>query len=125
MLAKNLSRLAIFLIDKREQKMFSGDELVLHLLGALLGRGEDLREPWTEILLAALHTGEARDRRFAIVLDYLNISAELTEQRSNNSFRLIEHDAEQVFRLDLLILISLSELDSRLNCFLSAQCEFI
>src|ERR1041384_27253 len=105
--------------------MFGGDELVLHLLSALLGRCENLREPWTEILLAALHPGKARDRRFAIVLDYLNIGAELAEQRPNNSFRLIEHGAEKVLRLDLLILIPLSELDRRLNCFLSAQCEFI
>src|SRR5437763_8431224 len=105
--------------------MFGRDELVLHLLSALLRRCENLREPWTEILLAALNAGEARHRRFAIVLDYLNIGAELTEQRSNNSFRLIEHGAEKVFRLDLLILISLSELDSGLNCFLPAQCELI
>ena|SRR5438067_2461581 len=125
MLAKNLSRLTIFLIDNCEQKMFGRDELVLHLLGPLLRRCENLREPRTEILLAALNPGEAGDRRFAIVLDYLNIGAELTEQRSNNSFRLIEHDAEQVFRLDLLILIPLSKFDSRLNCFLPAQCELI
>src|SRR5205807_7774514 len=105
--------------------MFGGDELVLHLLSAFLRCRKNLREPWTEILLAALHTGEARDRRFAIVLDYLNIGAQLTEQRPNNSFRLIEHGAEKVFRLDLLILIPLSELDRRLNCFLPAQCEFI
>src|SRR5947199_8598829 len=105
--------------------MFSGDEFILHLLSALLRCCEKLRKPWTEILLAALHPGKTRDRRFAIILNYLNIGAELTEQRSNNSFRLIEHDAEKMFRLDLLILIPLSELDRRLNCFLPAQCELI
>src|SRR2546421_10866159 len=105
--------------------MFGRDELVLHLLSTLLRRGENLREPWTEILLSALNPGEARDRRFAIVLDYLNIGSELTEERSNNSFRLIEHRAEKVFRLDLLMLISFSELDSRLNCFLPPPCELI
>src|ERR1051326_7116496 len=87
MLAQNLSRLAIFLVDKCEQKMFGRDELVLHLLSSLLRHGENLRKPWTEILLAALHPRKAPDRRFAIVLDHLNIGAELTQQRSDDQDR--------------------------------------
>jgi hypothetical protein len=38
---------------------------------------------------------------------------------------LIEHRAEQMFRLNLLILISFSQLNAGLNRFLSSECEFV
>src|SRR5882724_9463697 len=100
--------------------MFSRDELVLHLLSAFLGSGKDLRESRTEILLAALHPRESRHGCLAIILDDLNIGAELAEQGTDNALRLIQHRAQNVFRLDLLILIALSQFDTGLNRFLSS-----
>jgi hypothetical protein len=38
---------------------------------------------------------------------------------------LLEHGDQQVFRFDLLVLISFGQLDGRLDCFLSAEREFV
>jgi hypothetical protein len=38
---------------------------------------------------------------------------------------LLEHGDQQVFRFDLLVLISFRQLDGRLDCFLSAEREFV
>jgi hypothetical protein len=38
---------------------------------------------------------------------------------------LIEHCAENVFRLNLLILTTLGEFNPRLNGFLSSESEFV
>jgi hypothetical protein len=38
----------------------------------------------------------------------LNVRAEFSEKRAHRTFRLIEHRAKQVLRLNLLMLISLS-----------------
>src|SRR6266566_1084815 len=98
--------------------MFSRDELVLHLLSAFLGRGKDLRQPGTEILLTALHARESRDGRFGIILNDLNIGAELTEQRTHNALRLIQHRTKNMLWLNLLILIALGEFNAGLDRFL-------
>ena len=76
-------------------------------------------------MLTTLDTRKTRDSRLAIVEHNLNVCAELAEQRAHNSFRLFEHRAENVLGLDLLILIPLSEFDSRLDGFLSSKCESV
>jgi hypothetical protein len=53
----------------------------------------------------------------------LQIRAEFAEQRAHDAFRLFQHGDEQVFRLDLLILIALGLFDGRLDGFLPAQSE--
>src|SRR5437763_10463253 len=100
--------------------MFGRDELVLHLLSTFLGRGKYLRKSRTEILLAALHPWESCHGCFAIVLNDLNIGAKLAEQWTHNALRLIQHCAQDVLRLDLLILIALSEFNAGLNSFLAS-----
>src|SRR5437660_9796995 len=105
--------------------MLSRDELVLHLFGAFLRGRENLRQPRTEVLLPALDPRKARDRGFAVILNDLDIGPQLSEQRPNDSLRLLEHRAKDMFRLDLLVLITLSQFNARLNRFLSAKCEFI
>ena len=66
-----------------------------------------------------------RDRRFTIVLYDLNVGANLAEQRTDNALRLLEHGAQNVLRLDLLILIALREFNPRLDRFLSPKSEFV
>src|ERR1700686_856470 len=105
--------------------MLSRDVLVLHLLRLFFRCGKYLRQARTEILLTTLDARKTRDRSRAIVEHNLNVRAELAGQRGPNSFRLFKHRAENVLGLDLLILISLSEFDSRLNGFLSSKCESV
>jgi hypothetical protein len=72
-----------------------------------------------------LHSRKSRDGRFAIVLNDLNVRSEFSEQRAHDAFRLVEHRAEQMFGLNLLILISFGQLNAGLNRFLASECEFI
>src|SRR5205807_2580152 len=125
MLTQNLSGLTIFFICNRQQQMLSRDVLILHLLGALLRGGEDLRQTRTEVLLSSLDFRKPADGRFAIVLHNLNVGAQLAQQRSHNAFRLFEHRAEKMLRFDLLILIALCEFNRGLDGFLPAECEFV
>src|SRR2546430_13430773 len=101
--------------------MFSRDVLVLHLVSLLLGRGKNLIRPRTEILLSTLYARKSRDCRLAIVLNDLSVCAELAEERAHDTFRLFEHRAQQMLRLNLLILISLSEFNTALDSFLSSE----
>jgi hypothetical protein len=55
----------------------------------------------------------------------LNVRSEFSEQRAHDAFRLVEHRAEQMFGLNLLILISFGQLNAGLNRFLASECEFI
>jgi hypothetical protein len=79
-----------------------------------------LRQARAEILLSALYTWKTRDRRLRVVENDGDVSAELAEDWSNNTFRLFEHRDEQMLRLNLLVLVTLCELDCGLNSFLSA-----
>jgi hypothetical protein len=76
-------------------------------------------------LLSALHARKACDRGLAIVYYYLHVRAELAQQWSDDALWLFEHRAQNVFRLDLLILAPLGQLDARLDGFLASQCEFV
>src|SRR5436189_4141507 len=105
--------------------MFSRDVLVLHLLSTLLCRGKNLGQARAEILLTALHARETPQGRFAIVLDYLNVGAKFSQQWPDNAFRLLQHCAQNMLGLNLLVLVSLGELYAGLNRFLAAKCEFI
>src|ERR1043165_3225198 len=105
--------------------MLSRDELVLHLVCLCLRRSEDLRQTIAEVLLAALYTWKACDRRLRIVKNDGDVRSELAEYRSNNSFRLFEHCDEQMLRLNLLVLVLLRQLDRGLNRLLASQCELI
>src|SRR5215510_6186456 len=100
--------------------MLGRDELVLHLLGALLRRRENLRETRAEILLTSLNARKARDRCLTVVLDYLNVRAELSEQRTDDAFRLLKQRAQHVLRFDLLILIPFGQFNAGLDRFLSS-----
>ena len=125
MLTEKLSGLAVLLVGNCQQKMLGRDILVLHLIGLLLRSSKNLTKARTEILLSALHAGKSRDGRLTIVQHNLDVGADLTEQRTYGSFRLFEHRAEQMLRLDLLILVPLSQFDASLDRFLPAKCEFI
>src|SRR5687767_13120305 len=105
--------------------MLGRDKLVLHLVGLLLRRREDLAQSWTEILLPALHAWKTRNRRLCIIENNRDVRAQLTEHWSNNAFRLFEHRDEQVLGFDLLVLVSFSKFDCCLDCFLPAQCKFV
>ena len=105
--------------------MLGRNKLVLHLVRLLLRGGKELIEPRTEILLSTLHTRKARHRRLRVVENDRDVRAEFSEYWSNNTFRLFEHRDQQVLGLDLLVLISFSQFDGRLDCFLSSQGEFI
>src|SRR5689334_18694131 len=120
MLAQNLAGIAVLLFDECQQQMLGRDELVLHLICLLLRRGKDLRQARAEVLLPALHTRKASHRGLRVIKNDRDIRAELAEYWSNNTLGLFEHRDEQMLRLHLLMLIALGELDSGLNCFLSA-----
>jgi hypothetical protein len=76
-------------------------------------------------LLPALHAREARDGCLRVVKNYRDVGAQLAEYWSYDSLGLLEHGDQQVFRFDLLVLISFGQLDGRLDCFLSAEREFV
>src|SRR6266498_3937424 len=105
--------------------MLGRDVLVLHLFGLLFRRCKYLGQARTEILLTALNARETCDRCLAIVEYYLQVRSEFAQQRTHGTFRLFKHRAENVLRLDLLILIPLGEFDSRLDGFLSSKCELV
>src|SRR5438105_215364 len=105
--------------------MPSRNVLVPHLVGLLLSRGKNLICPRTEILLSTLYARKPCDCGLAVVLNNLNVCTELSQKRAHDTFRLFEHRAKQMLRLNLLILISLSEFNRGLNRFLSSKCEFI
>jgi len=71
-------------------------------------------------LLPALYTWETSDGRLRVVKNDSHVRAELAEYWPDNTFRLFEHRDEQVLRLNLLVLVTLRELDRGLNSFLSA-----
>jgi hypothetical protein len=71
-------------------------------------------------LLPALHAWKTSYGCLRVVENDSDVSAELAEDWSDNTFRLLEHRDEQVLRLNLLVLVALGELDSGLNCFLPA-----
>src|SRR5262245_27877908 len=125
MLAQDLARVAVFLLNDGKQKVLGRDELVLHLVRLLLCHGEESRYARAEILLPAMHTWKASDSRLRVIKNDSDVRAELAENWSNNAFRLFEHHDEQMLRLNLLVLVALRHLDSGLNCFLSAQCELV
>jgi hypothetical protein len=125
MLAQDLSRFTIFLVDDCQEQMLSRDVLVLHFLRTLLRRRKDFGKTRAEILLAPLDARKTADCRFAVVLHNLDVRSQLAQQRTNDALGLFEHCAKNVLRLNLLILISFGELDARLNRFLSAKGEFI
>ena len=118
MLTKNFSRFAVFLVDEGDEQMLGRNKLVLHLVRLLLRSGEHLAETRTEILLAALDARMARHGRLCVVKNDRNVRAQLTENWSNDTFGLLEHRNQQVLWFNLLVLISLSQLDGRLDCFL-------
>ena len=57
-------------------------------------------------MLAALHARKTSDSRLRVVKNDRDVRAELTEDWSNNTFRLFEHRDEQMLRLNLLVLVS-------------------
>src|ERR1051325_10956297 len=99
--------------------MLGRDVLVLHRFGLRLRGYEKLAQARAEILLTALHTGKARDRRLYVVEDNLHVSAELAEHGTHNPFGLLKHDQQQMLRLNLLVLITLGHLYGRLNGLLA------
>ncbi len=119
MLAHDLAGVAVFLIHNRQQQMLGRDKLVLHLIGLLLRGRKHLAQARTEILLPALHARKTSDRCLRVVEHDRDVGAELAENRSDNTFGLLEHRDKQVLRLDLLVLVSFGQFDRRLNCFLS------
>ena len=76
-------------------------------------------------MLTTLDLGKTSDRCLAVVQHDLHVRTHLAEQRTHDAFSLLKHRAEKMLGLDLLILIAFSELDSRLNRFLSTECEFV
>jgi hypothetical protein len=82
-----------------------------------------LRGARAEVLLPALHLRQTPDRRLQVVQDDLDVRAELAEERADDAFGLFEHGEQEVFRLDLLVLVALGGLDGRLDGLLAAQCE--
>ena len=105
--------------------MLSRDVLILHLLSLFLRRGKYLRQARTEILLAPLHARETRNGRLAVAQHHLHVRAELAQHRTHYSLGLLEHCAENVLWLDLLILVLFSEFYARLDGFLSSKCELV
>src|SRR5215813_608642 len=99
--------------------MLRRDKLILHLVRLLLRGRKDVGQSWTEILLSALHSWKASHCRLRVVEHDGDVRAELAEDWSNNTFRLLEHCYEQMLRLNLLVLVSFGEFDRRLNCILS------
>src|ERR1051326_377516 len=104
--------------------MLGRDILVLHFFSLLLRRREYLRQTGTEILLPSLHSWKPGYRRLAIVKHHLNVRAELSEQRTDNSLWLLKHRTENVLRLDLLILVALRQFYTSLDGLLAAQGKF-
>ena len=104
MLAQNLSRVAVFLFDDRKQQMLGRNKLVLHLIGLLLRRRENLTQTRTEILLTTLNARETSHCRLRVVEHDRDVRSELSEDRSNDTFGLFEHRDEQMLRLNLLVL---------------------
>ena len=125
MLAQDLSRFAVCLVDDRDEQMLGRNKLVLHLVCLLLRSSEDLAQARREILLSALHARKARDGCLRVVENYRDVGAQFAEYWSNDTLGLLEHRDQQVFRFDLLVLISFRKLDGRLDCFLSAEREFV
>ena len=76
-------------------------------------------------MLATLDLRQTSDSCLAIAEHDLDVRAQLAEQRAHDPFSLFEHRAQQVLRLDLLVLIAFSEFDSGLNRLLAAECEFV
>ena len=74
--------------------------------------------------MTTLDARKTRDGGLAIVEHNLNVRPELAQKRAHNPFGLLEHRAQNVLRLDLLILIAFSEFDPRLDGFLTSKCEF-
>jgi len=60
-----------------------------------------------------------------IVEYYGDIHGQFPKDWTHNPFRLLEHCGEQMFWLNLLMLVSLRELYRRLDGFLSSKSEFI
>ena len=71
-------------------------------------------------MLATLDARKTGDCRLQSFIAQPDIRSQLSQHRTNDAFGLLEHRDKNVLRLDLLVLISLGELDCRLNCFLSA-----
>jgi hypothetical protein len=103
--------------------MLGRDVLVLHLLRLFLRGLKDLRRARAEVLLAALHLREARDRRLKVVRDDLYVRAELSEDGAHDTLRLFEHREQKVFGLDLLVLVALGGLYRGLYGLLASKCE--
>src|SRR5215217_939840 len=120
MLPQDLAGVAVFLFNDRKQQMLSRDKLVLHLIGLLLRSCKDLTQARTKVLLTSLYARKASYCGLSVVKNNGNVGSELSKDRSDNTLRLLEHRDEQMFRLNLLVLISLRQLDGGLNCFLSS-----
>ena len=76
-------------------------------------------------MLATLDARKSGDGRLAIAEHDLNVRPELAQKRAHNPFGLLEHRAQNVLRLDLLILIAFSEFNPRLNGFLPSKCQSV
>jgi hypothetical protein len=86
----------------------------------LLRCGENLTETWTEVLLATLDPRKASNRCLDIIGHYGDVDRKLAQDRAHDTLRLFEHRSQQMFRLNLLILIFLRHLDSGLNGLLGS-----
>src|SRR5258705_56040 len=90
-----------------------------HILCAMLDQPESIVRPLLGKLGANVQVIKNDcEAAVAIILNDLNIGAELTEQWTHNALRLIQHRAKNMLRLDLLILITLSEFNTGLDRFL-------
>src|SRR5215213_567021 len=120
MLTQDFARIAVFLFNDRQQQVLSRDKLVLHLVSLLLRHCKELRDARAEILLPALYTWKTSHGRLRVIKNDRDVGAELPEYWSNDTFRLFEHHDEQMLGLNLLVLVPFRQLDSGLDCFLSA-----
>jgi hypothetical protein len=125
MLAKDLSCVTVFLFNNGQQQMLGRNKLVLHLVGLFLRGRKYLAQARAEILLTTLNTRKTSHRGLGVIKYYSDVSSELSEYWSNNTFRLFKHRDKQMLRLHLLVLVPFGKLDRGLNCFLPSQGELI
>src|SRR4051812_7068383 len=94
---------------------------VLHLLGLFLSFLKDRVRARAEILLTAAHLWKLFDSSAHLGCDGLCIRPDLSKDRFQDALLLLKHCRENVFRLDLLILVLFRYRDRFLNSFLAAD----
>ena len=94
-------------IGEREQKMFGGDELVLHLVGLLRGAfpGVLERAPEVDVERRAVGAWQTIERAIEIRANDLRIRAELGEDPRDHAGVLVEQREQQMLGADLRVML--------------------